>query len=88
MEGLLDFVLRDILTRVGGVDRCVSEFIRVTHTLLPEHVFLRVIPELANGGSTPSGVPVRAQLLGSDPVCLAENAARLAAMGPHGIDLN
>ena len=36
MEGLLDFVLRDILTRVGGVDRCVSEFIRVTNTLLPE----------------------------------------------------
>ena len=30
MEGLLDFVLRDILTRVGGLDRCVSEFIRVT----------------------------------------------------------
>ena len=27
MEGLLDFVLRDILTRVGGIDRCVSEFI-------------------------------------------------------------
>ena len=30
MEGLLDFVLRDVLTRVGGVDRCVSEFIRIT----------------------------------------------------------
>ncbi len=88
MEGLLDFVLRDILTRVGGVDRCVSEFIRVTHTLLPERVFLRVIPELENGGYTPAGVPVRAQLLGSDPVCLAENAASLAAMSPHGIDLN
>jgi tRNA-dihydrouridine synthase C len=88
MEGLLDFVLRDILTRVGGVDRCVSEFIRVTNTLLPEKAFLRVIPELENGGRTPAGVPVRAQLLGSDPVCLAENAARLAAMGPHGIDLN
>jgi len=88
MEGLLDFVLRDILTRVGGVDRCVSEFIRVTDTLLPEKAFLRVIPELENGGLTPSGIPVRAQLLGSDPVCLAENAARLASMGPHGIDLN
>ena len=88
MEGLLDFVLRDILTRVGGVDHCVSEFIRVTHSLLPEHVFLRIVPELAHGGCTPSGVPVRAQLLGSDPVCLAENAARLAEMGPHGIDLN
>ena len=35
MEGLLDFVLRDILTRVGGGDRCVSEFIRVSDTLLP-----------------------------------------------------
>ena len=88
MEGLLDFVLRDILTRVGGVDRCVSEFIRVTDTLLPERAFIRVIPELLNGGRTFAGVPVRAQLLGSDPVCLAENAARLAALGPDGIDLN
>jgi tRNA-dihydrouridine synthase C len=88
MEGLLDFVLRDILTRVGGVDRCVSEFIRVTNTLLPERVFTRVVPELFNGGRTLSGVPVRAQLLGSDPVCLAENAAVLASLGPDGVDLN
>jgi tRNA-dihydrouridine synthase C len=68
MEGLLDFVLRDVLTRVGGVDRCVSEFIRITGSLLPDKVFLRYIPELHNGGRTLSGVPVRAQLLGSDPV--------------------
>jgi tRNA-dihydrouridine synthase C len=88
MEGLLDFVLRDILTRVGGVDRCVSEFIRVTHALLPERAFLRIVPELDNGGLTPAGVPVWAQLLGSDPACLAENAARLAEMGAPGIDLN
>lgn len=88
MEGLLDCVLRDILTRIGGIDRCVSEFIRVSGTLLPERSFLRVMPELRNGGRTPAGVPVRAQLLGSDPGCLAENAARLAALGPHGIDLN
>ena len=88
MEGLLDFVLRDILTRVGGVDRCVSEFIRITDQLLPERVFTRIVPELHHGGRTFSGVPVRAQLLGSDPVCLAENAARLASLGPEGIDLN
>lgn len=88
MEGLLDFVLRDVLTRVGGVDRCVSEFIRVTDTLLPDKVFLRYIPELNHGGRTLAGVPVRAQLLGSDPSSLAENAARLAALGPEGIDLN
>lgn len=88
MEGLLDFVLRDVLTRVGGVDRCVSEFIRVTDTLLPERVFLRTMPELGNGSRTLAGVPVRAQLLGSDPASMAENAARLASMGAEGIDLN
>jgi tRNA-dihydrouridine synthase C len=88
MEGLLDFVLRDILTRAGGIDRCVSEFIRITDQLLPERVFTRIVPELHTGGRTLAGVPVRAQLLGSDPVCLAENAARLAALGPDGIDLN
>jgi tRNA-dihydrouridine synthase C len=87
MEGLLDFTLRDILTRVGGIDRCVSEFIRITDTLLPDRVFTRYVPELLHGGRTPAGVPVRAQLLGSDPVCLAENAAKLAALGPAGIDL-
>jgi tRNA-dihydrouridine synthase C len=88
MEGLLDFVLRDILTRIGGVDRCVSEFIRVTNTLLPDRAFVRIVPELLNGGRTLAGVPVRAQLLGSDPACLADNARALAALGPYGIDLN
>jgi tRNA-dihydrouridine synthase C len=88
MEGLLDFTLRDALTRAGGIDRCVCEFIRVTDTLLPDRVFFRYMPELRNGGCTAAGVPVRAQLLGSDPACLAENAAKLAALGPAGIDLN
>jgi tRNA-dihydrouridine synthase C len=88
MEGLLDHVLRDVLTRAGGVDRCVSEFIRITDTLLPERVYLRDVPELRQGGKTLSGVPVRPQLLGSDPVCLAENAARVASMGCDGVDLN
>lgn len=88
MEGLLDHMLRDVLTRVGGIDRCVSEFIRVTDTLMPNRVFTRIVPELLSGGMTPAGIPVRAQLLGSDPVCMAENAAKLAALGPAGIDLN
>lgn len=88
MEGLLDHSLRDALTKVGGVDRCVSEFIRVTGTLLPCRAFERVVPELRNGSRTAAGVPVRAQLLGSDADCLADNAARLAEMGSAGIDLN
>ena len=88
MEGLLDHSLRDVLTRAGGVDRCVSEFIRVTDQLLPARVFLRLMPELAHGSRTPAGTPVRAQLLGSDAACLAENAAVLAGLGAEGIDLN
>jgi tRNA-dihydrouridine synthase C len=88
MEGLLDFTLRDTLTEIGGIDRCVSEFIRVTGTLLPDKAFLRIVPELRNSGRTRAGTPVRAQLMGSDPACLADNAAKLAALGPAGIDLN
>ena len=38
MEGLLDHTLRDVLTRVGGVHECVSEFIRVTNTVLPRRL--------------------------------------------------
>ena len=88
MEGLLDYTLRDILTRVGGVDRCVSEFIRITDQVLPARVFTRIVPELLNGSCTPAGVRVRPQLLGSDPACMADNAAVLAQLAPEGIDLN
>ena len=95
MEGLLDHLLRDTLTRMGngaqagsGIDACVTEFIRITSTLLPAARFYRIVPELRHGGRTPSGVPVRVQFLGSDPGCLAENAAYVATLGALGVDLN
>lgn len=88
MEGLLDHTLRDVLTQVGGVDVCVSEFIRVTNTVLPRRAFTRVAPELLNHSRTRAGVPVKVQLLGSDPACLADNAGALAELAPAGIDLN
>jgi tRNA-dihydrouridine synthase C len=88
MEGLLDADLREVLTEVGGVERCVSEFIRVTDRLLPARVFRRLMPELDQGSRTGSGTPVRAQLLGSDPAVLADNAARLVELGAEGVDLN
>jgi tRNA-dihydrouridine synthase C len=88
MEGVLDATLRDILTRFGGVDWCVSEFVRVTGTRLPQRTFLRMVPELEHGSRTPCGIPVRAQLLGSDPDSMARNAERLASLQPHGIDIN
>ncbi|MFP5402970.1 MAG: tRNA dihydrouridine synthase [Gammaproteobacteria bacterium] len=88
MEGLLDDVLRATLTRPGGYDHAVSEFARVSGTLLPDRFFRRIAPELDNRSSTAAGTPVRVQLLGSDPQCMAANAARLARLRPAGIDLN
>jgi tRNA-dihydrouridine synthase C len=88
MEGLVDDILRDVLTRVGGLDWCVTEFIRVNDRLLPEHVFLRHAPELAQGSRTRAGTPMRVQLLGSDPAALAENAALAVELGAPVIDLN
>lgn len=88
MEGVIDHTMRELLTGLGGIDRCVTEFLRVTERLLPPRVFHRICPELAQGGRTAHGVPVYLQLLGGQPGPVAENAARGAELGAPGIDLN
>jgi len=88
MEGVIDHTMREILTALGGIDRCVTEFLRVSQELLPPRVFHRLCPELRQGGCTASGVPVYLQLLGGNPTLVAENAARGAELGAPGIDLN
>ena len=88
MEGLADDILRDVLTRAGGYDWCVTEFVRVSATVLPHSTFTRISPELKNASRTRAGTPVRVQLLGSDPELLAANAAQVAQLKPAGIDLN
>ncbi len=88
MEGVLDPLMRDLLTAIGGYDWCVTEFVRVVDQALPARVFLRLCPELLNGGMTRHGVPVRVQLLGQAPEWLAKNAAIAVALGSPGIDLN
>ncbi len=88
MEGVVDHEMRDVLTRVGGYDRCVTEFIRVTDQLLPERVFTRFAPELEQGGTTSAGTPVYLQLLGSNPKVMAMNALQAQNLSPLGIDLN
>ncbi|CAM3550676.1 tRNA-dihydrouridine synthase C [Vibrio aerogenes CECT 7868] len=88
MEGVLDYLMRDLLTEINDYDLCVTEFVRVVEQLLPKHVFYRLCPELHHGSKTRSGVPVNVQLLGQHPQWMAENAHRAAEMGAHGIDLN
>lgn len=88
MEGVLDHLMREILTEINDYDLCVTEFVRVVDQLLPDHVFHRLCPELEQGSQTKSGVPVHIQLLGQDPKWMAENAVRAANLGAKGIDLN
>ena len=88
MEGLMDGTFRELLTAIGGIDHCVTEFIRVTNQVYPEKVFHRFSPELRNGGKTKAGTPVHIQLLGNHPELLARNAAKAANMGAPAIDLN
>ena len=88
MEGVVDPYMRDLLTRLGGYDGCVTEFLRVTRGRVPRRNILRVCPELNSGGKTASGVPVTVQLLGGDAEAMALNAAYIVEMGAPGIDIN
>ena len=93
MEGLTDPLMRQILTQIAAdlerpYDWCVSEFIRVTQHVLPEHVFYKFVPELRTHSKTAAGTPIHVQLLGSDPILMAENAQVACALGAVAIDLN
>ncbi len=88
MEGVTDFVMRDLLTQIGGIDFCVTEFLRVTDQLYPDHVFYKIFPELKTDGRTAAKIPVYLQLLGGQAEPLAANAQRAVSLGALGIDLN
>jgi tRNA-dihydrouridine synthase C len=88
MEGVVEHHVRDILTRIGGLDGCVTEFIRVTDQKLPYRVFYKYAQELESNSRTPNGTPVKVQLLGSKPEPMAINALELVNVGAKAIDLN
>ena len=88
MEGVLDSLVRELLTEVNDYDLCITEFLRVVDQLLPVKSFYKLCPELHNESRTPSGTRVRIQLLGQYPEWLAENAARAVELGSWGVDLN
>ena len=92
MEGVLDHLMRDLLTSVGGYDLCITEFVRVVDQLISDKAFFRYCPELkganAYGCTTKAGTPVRVQLLGQNPECMADNAAKVIELGSHGVDVN
>ncbi len=88
MEGLVDAPIRETLTKVGGIDRCVTEFIRVTHGMLPPRIFYKYAPELYNGALTEVGTPVAVQLLGSNADMMGRHGAKAAELGAGQVDIN
>ncbi|UTA49321.1 tRNA-dihydrouridine synthase [Simiduia sp. 21SJ11W-1] len=91
MEGVVDYPLRTLLTRLGGIDSCVTEFVRVTNLTLPRKVFTRLCPELLaikDISRTPSGTPVAVQLLGGNPEWIARNGRKVAQLGAAAVDIN
>lgn len=88
MEGVTDWAMRDLLTDIGGIDQCVTEFLRVTDNLHSDAVFYKNCPELLTGSRTKSGTPVFVQLLGGKVEPLTANAVRAQELGALGIDLN
>lgn len=88
MEGVTDWAMRDLLTEVGGIDQCTTEFLRVTDNLHSDAIFYKNCPELLTGSKTRSGVPVYVQLLGGKVDPLVANAVRAQQLGALGIDLN
>ena len=88
MEGVLDPLMRRIITAQSQVDFCSTEFIRITDKVLPEHTFFRYAPELSNDSKTDAGTPVLVQILGGKPDWMAKNALRALELGAYGIDIN
>ncbi|MGF2685870.1 tRNA dihydrouridine synthase [Marinobacter sp. DUT-3] len=88
MEGLVDAPIRETLTKVGGIDRCVTEFIRVTHGMLPPRIFYKFAPELHNRALTEAGTPVAVQLLGSNPEMMGRHGAKAVELGAGQVDIN
>lgn len=90
MQGVVDHHFRELYARLGGLDHCVSEFVRVNDSVVPRRSLRLQCHELNNArpGYTNAGLPVRLQLLGSNPETMAASAVNACQLGAPGIDLN
>ena len=88
MDGITDAPMRALQGATGAFTYAVSEFIRVSHEVLPIKVFRRHVPELDHEGLTPTHLPVQVQILGGDPARMAKSAHRAWQAGAKAIDIN
>jgi tRNA-dihydrouridine synthase C len=88
MQGVTDAPMRALQGTTGAFAFAVSEFLRISRMVPPKRVFVRQVPELLNGGRTPTGLAVQVQLLGGDASRMAHAAAVAHEVGAKAIDVN
>jgi len=88
MEGVTDAPMRALQGSFGAFSFAVSEFLRVSNSVLPARVFRRWVSELETDAQTATGLPVQVQILGGDPDRMAASAINAVKAGAQAIDIN
>jgi len=88
MDGLTDAPMRAVQGQAGAFTFSVSEFLRISWDTISKRGCIRHVPELLNGGLTPTGLPVQVQILGGDPHHMASSALVACKAGAKAIDIN
>lgn len=82
MQSVTDLPFMRVIARRGGPDWFVTEFFRVHPASKPDRYILRSIRE------NTTGIPIFAQIIGSDPDAMVKEAKILLRENIAGIDLN
>lgn len=82
MEGVGDRCFRKAMASIGGFDEAVTEFIRV-----PLNAHVKSLAKVYEAKEL-DPIPLAAQVMGSDPLLMAEMAKEIESRGAHRIDLN
>ncbi|UMX79092.1 tRNA-dihydrouridine synthase [Klebsiella pneumoniae] len=90
MEGVLDSLVRELLTEVNDYDSCITEFLRVVDQLLPVKSFYRLCPELhQHQRAARRPAPASASSCWDNiPSGWRKWPHRAVALGSWGVDLN
>ncbi len=82
MEGVGDRTFRKAMAVIGGFDEAVRDFLRV-----PSNAHVKSLAREYDANEI-SPIPLAAQLMGSDPILMADMAIEMQARGATRIDLN
>ena len=82
MEGVGDRCFRKAMASIGGFDEAVRDFLRV-----PKNAHIKSLARDYDAAEL-SPIPLAAQLMGSDPLLMAEMAVEIQTRGAPRIDLN